>query len=397
MSHVVIETTVPVVVTSDVAHEPPVVVNAVQTTTVFVESAPEVIEVNAGPRGLPGPQGPRGEKGEDGGVPEAPLDGAAYARQSGAWVEALPASARGAAGGVASLGANGKLPESQLPAVAITDTYAVADESGMLALDAQRGDIAVRSDINKSFVLQAEPASTLANWLELRTPTDAVLSVAGKTGAVSLVPADITGLDAALANKADNNVALTDAAGTATLPTTTAAPVASRLQVLRNNVKQLFADLGAKLNTDFTSLTTRTIDGTETLALSGGLKATVQAVLDWVLGRANTWTGTQTFAGGVVANGYSTGGVTLKFKLVTVTAGAIGSSAASAAHGLARANIVGFTATLNGGSTSVASNHNSTSSRVFAALNDTDCQITYASSGATEVYKRPVHFLIWYI
>lgn len=295
MSHVVIETTVPVVVTSDDAHEPTVVVNAVQTTTVFVESAPEVIEVNAGPRGLPGLPGPKGEKGDAGGVPDAPLDGAAYARQSGAWVEALAASARGAAGGVASLDANGKLPESQVPAIAITDVYPVGNEAGMLALDAQRGDIAVRGDINKSFVLQTEPASILANWLELRTPTDAVLSVAGKTGAVSLVPSDITGLDTALAGKADNSVALTDAAATATLPATAAASVASRLQVLRNNVKQAFADLGNKLNTDFAGLTARTIDGTETLALSGGLKATVQAVLNWVLGRANTWTGTQTF------------------------------------------------------------------------------------------------------
>lgn len=246
MSHVVIETTVPVVVTSDDAHEPPVVVNAVQTTTVFAESAPEVVEVNAGPRGLPGPKGDKGDKGDAGDVSEAPLDGAAYARQSGAWVEALAASARGAAGGVASLDANGKLPESQVPAVAITDVYAVSDQPGMLALDAQRGDIAVRSDINKSFVLQTEPATLLANWVELRTPTDAVLSVAGKTGAVALVLADIDGLVGALAGKADDSVALTDAAGAATLPATAAAPAASRLQVLRNNVKQAFADLAGK-------------------------------------------------------------------------------------------------------------------------------------------------------
>lgn len=203
MSHVVIETTVPVVVTSDDAHEPPVVVNAVQTTTVFVESAPEVIEVNAGPRGLPGPKGDKGDKGDDGDVTDAPLDGAAYARQSGAWVEALAASARGAAGGVASLDANGKLPESQIPAVGITDVYPVSDEAGMLALDAQRGDIAVRSDINKSFALMAAPASNLANWLELRTPTDAVLSVAGKTGAVTLTKDDVAGLSTALAGKQD--------------------------------------------------------------------------------------------------------------------------------------------------------------------------------------------------
>ena len=61
------------------------------------------------------------------------------------------------------LDSNGKLAESVIPAVAITDTYVVATESAMLALDAQKGDIAIRSDLNKSFVLQTKPASTLAN------------------------------------------------------------------------------------------------------------------------------------------------------------------------------------------------------------------------------------------
>ena len=61
------------------------------------------------------------------------------------------------------LDSNGKLADSVIPAVAITDTYVVATESAMLALDAQKGDIAIRSDLNKSFVLQTKPASTLAN------------------------------------------------------------------------------------------------------------------------------------------------------------------------------------------------------------------------------------------
>jgi hypothetical protein len=56
----------------------------------------------------------------------------------------------------------------------------------MLGLTAQIGDVAVRTDVNKSFILTATPASTLANWQELLTPTDAVLSVDGSTGAVSL-------------------------------------------------------------------------------------------------------------------------------------------------------------------------------------------------------------------
>ena len=61
------------------------------------------------------------------------------------------------------LGSNGKLDESVIPAVAITDTYVVDTETAMLALNAQKGDIAIRSDLNKSFVLQSTPASTLAN------------------------------------------------------------------------------------------------------------------------------------------------------------------------------------------------------------------------------------------
>lgn len=61
------------------------------------------------------------------------------------------------------LDSNGKLAESVIPAVAITDTYVVDTEAAMLALNAQKGDIAIRSDLDKSFVLQSTPASTLAN------------------------------------------------------------------------------------------------------------------------------------------------------------------------------------------------------------------------------------------
>lgn len=94
-------------------------------------------------------------------------------------------------GNIPTLDSNGKLADSVIPAVAITDTYVVATETAMLALSAQKGDIAIRSDLNKSFVLQTTPASTLANWKELLTPTDAVLSVNGKTDAVTLNLDDI--------------------------------------------------------------------------------------------------------------------------------------------------------------------------------------------------------------
>lgn len=93
---------------------------------------------------------------------------------------------KGVANGIASLDGSGLIPTSQLPALAISETSVVASQATMLALTAQTGDIAVRTDLNKSFILTASPASTLGNWQELLTPTDAVLSVDGNTGAVSL-------------------------------------------------------------------------------------------------------------------------------------------------------------------------------------------------------------------
>lgn len=93
---------------------------------------------------------------------------------------------KGVANGIAELDGNGLVPTHHLPALAISETSVVASQAAMLALTAQVGDVAVRTDVNKSFILTATPASTLGNWQELLTPTDAVLSVDGSTGAVSL-------------------------------------------------------------------------------------------------------------------------------------------------------------------------------------------------------------------
>ena len=96
-----------------------------------------------------------------------------------------------ASGNIVEVNASGKIDESLLPAIAITEVYEVASQTAMLALTAQSGDIAIRTDENKSYVLSATPASTLANWKLLRTPTDTVLSVNSKTGAVVLTTSDI--------------------------------------------------------------------------------------------------------------------------------------------------------------------------------------------------------------
>lgn len=86
----------------------------------------------------------------------------------------------------------GTLNAAVLPALAITDTFPVTSQAEMLALTVQPGDIAIRTDLSKSFILKALPASTLANWSELLSPTSPVQSVAGRTGAITLTAADIT-------------------------------------------------------------------------------------------------------------------------------------------------------------------------------------------------------------
>jgi hypothetical protein len=107
--------------------------------------------------------------------------------------DAILSSEKGAANGVATLGANSKIPSNQIPAIAITDTFVVASEAAMIALTtAEKGDVAVRTDLNKSFILTADPYSTLANWQELLTPTAAVSSVNGQTGVVSLTASDVS-------------------------------------------------------------------------------------------------------------------------------------------------------------------------------------------------------------
>jgi len=64
-------------------------------------------------------------------------------------------------------------------------TFVVNSQSAMLALAADTGDVAVRTDVSKTFILASEPATTLGNWQELLT-SDAVVSVDGQTGIVDL-------------------------------------------------------------------------------------------------------------------------------------------------------------------------------------------------------------------
>nr|DAW17360.1 MAG TPA: hyaluronidase [Caudoviricetes sp.] len=70
---------------------------------------------------------------------------------------------------ISKLDSSGKIPTSALPDISITDTFVVASEAAMLALTAQTGDVAIRTDVDKTFILKTSPATALANWQELLT------------------------------------------------------------------------------------------------------------------------------------------------------------------------------------------------------------------------------------
>jgi hypothetical protein len=69
--------------------------------------------------------------------------------------------------------------------IALTTVQVAANQTAQLALTAQEGDVAVRSDEKKSYMHNGGSAGTMADWTELQTPTDSVLSVNGNTGAIT--------------------------------------------------------------------------------------------------------------------------------------------------------------------------------------------------------------------
>jgi len=101
------------------------------------------------------------------------------------------------ANGYAGIGPDGKINVAALPALAVTKTTVVASQAAQLALTAQEGDVAVRTDQSRTYIHNGGSAGTMADWTEFASPTDLVLSVAGKTGVVTLTYSDISGLGTA--------------------------------------------------------------------------------------------------------------------------------------------------------------------------------------------------------
>jgi hypothetical protein len=109
-------------------------------------------------------------------------------------VDSRIGAAKAAPNGLATLDGSGVLTLNQLPAAALTVRFTAISESAMLALNAQPGDVAQRTDLGRHFYLVAAPAATLANWVDLGGGGGTggqVSSVNSKTGSVVLTKADI--------------------------------------------------------------------------------------------------------------------------------------------------------------------------------------------------------------
>lgn len=123
----------------------------------------------------------------------ASVDGYLSALDFNNFSNKIDASQKAANNGIATLGNDGKIPSVQIPAISFQSASVVNSQASMLALSGLVvGSIAIRTDVNKNFVLSATPSSTLSNWIELATP-NSVTSVNAYAGPnVVLTSDDVT-------------------------------------------------------------------------------------------------------------------------------------------------------------------------------------------------------------
>ena len=87
----------------------------------------------------------------------------------------------------------GTIHLTNLPATALTSVQTASSQAVMLALTTQEGDVVVRSDELKTYMHNGGTANTMADFTLLASPTDAVTSVDGATGVVTLNHDSLTG------------------------------------------------------------------------------------------------------------------------------------------------------------------------------------------------------------
>lgn len=147
-------------------------------------------------------------------------------------------------GNVVVVGENGKISEDILPALALSEVSVVDSQEAMLQLQAQPGDVAVRSDVEKSFMLKEKDASQIDSWVELKSPTDKVQSVNGKTGTVVLSTKDVA---------EDTNLYYTEERATANFDKNLAEKVTPEIEKVKQDIQTAVNSVPKIEKIEFTS------------------------------------------------------------------------------------------------------------------------------------------------
>ncbi len=108
----------------------------------------------------------------------------------------------------------GTLPVGNMAATALTTVQTAADQAAQLALTTEEGDVVVRTDENKTYMRNSGTTDPhdMSNFTLLATPTDAVTSVDGNTGAVTTLQIGTSATTALV-----GNTTLADLGGQASL------------------------------------------------------------------------------------------------------------------------------------------------------------------------------------
>ena len=184
-------------------------------------------------------------------------------------------------GQVPILDGSGLLATSVLPAIAVTDTFVVASQAAMLALTAEKGDIAIRTDTSETYVLSTNSPSTLADWKELIAPTDDKMAKAQNLNDVADKPTAFSNIKQAASLTATGVVELATDAETVALTDTSRS-------VTPSNLAAFLADNPGAVAQQFTS------SGTWTKPVKG----TIAWVFGWGGGGAGARGGSSPRAGG---------------------------------------------------------------------------------------------------
>lgn len=232
---------------------------------------------------------------------------------------------KGAAGGVAELDAGGQILTAQLPALALTAVTAVADEAAMVALTAEEGDVAIRTDLSQTFVHNGGTVGDATDWTVLSTPTDVVTSVNTKTGVITLTTDDVAEGTTNQYFTTTRLEALINDASSATNETWSANKIAAEIAGLIDDTI---------VDTDNNITKTLSADKIYSIAAAGGDSAVSSSIDDTTVATDTLWSSskTQAYADGKIDDSLTTATTftwsvdKIKNELGTVSAGWTGVS-----------------------------------------------------------------------